>query len=41
MIMLWLQANSYIAAGIFKSDFIRAAIIPKIKNKTIGVSRFD
>jgi hypothetical protein len=33
--------NSDIASGIFKSDLIRAAIIPKIKNSTIGVNRFD
>jgi hypothetical protein len=27
------------ASGIFKSDFIRAAIIPNKKNKIIGVRR--
>ena len=27
--------------SIFKSDFIRAAIIPNKKNRMIGVSRFD
>jgi hypothetical protein len=33
--------NSDIASGIFKSDFILAAIIPNRKNRTIGVRRFD
>jgi hypothetical protein len=31
--------NSDIASGIFKSDFILAAIIPNKKNKIIGVRR--
>jgi hypothetical protein len=33
--------NSEIASGIFKSDFILAAIIPNKKNRMIGVSKFD
>ena len=31
--------NSDIASGIFKSDFILAAIIPNKKNRIIGVRR--
>jgi hypothetical protein len=37
----YIGKNSEIASGIFKSDFIRAAIIPNKKNRMIGVSKFD
>ena len=33
--------NSDMASGIRRSDFTRAATIPKRKKSTIGVSRFD
>ena len=33
--------NSETASGIFKSDFILAAIIPNRKNRITGVRRFD